>query len=427
MNIKVPSDFSVYQLAETYHNDEMFYDYRGVLRNISAQIEAAVIENSLKTRVFAGFQKMSFFLPMVNRYKKLAQTAETVWVFGVPDVTPPEIDNVKYVYLDEADKLTSEWFLVVDTPTYFSALSAFDLTGFDVPHKLRQFKGVWTFEADLTHRLQEALSKVVGEEPLAVGSRDLETHLHQISMTTIRLINALEARNIKLRASQQLREDLSHMLVHDMRNPLTGILSLLQLLTNEGISKQLSAEKRLRMINNAIQNGYTLNRMIEDMLDVAKMEDVQMQLELKPVQVAPLVANALLPIAPQVEREEKELIVDNRSMPAIQGDKDKLERVLHNLLSNALKYTNHEIRVEMEVVADKLKIAVVDDGPGIPLEAQKRIFSKFEQVGGSNQKRGTGLGLTFCRLVVDAHGGQIYVESDGQKGSAFVVELPLAQ
>ncbi|MGQ9456343.1 MAG: ATP-binding protein [Armatimonadota bacterium] len=243
----------------------------------------------------------------------------------------------------------------------------------------------------------------------------------------------LEARNReieenyrKLRELESLRDSLTHMIVHDMRTPLTSIYGYLEMLRKYD-SECLSVEGKeyLSIVMSETQN---LMEMISSLLDVSKMEHGEMPLDLSVFNIAEVareVADKLEPL-----RENRTLIFEFSEDPLlVSADKHLIARVIQNLLSNALKFTpvDGKILVTGEKVDGQTRVSVTDNGPGIPKEYHTKIFEKFGQVEvrSNRQKYSTGLGLTFCKLAVEAHGGQIGVNSEPGKGSTFWFTLPL--
>ncbi|HEY0073656.1 MAG TPA: PAS domain-containing sensor histidine kinase [Abditibacteriaceae bacterium] len=233
----------------------------------------------------------------------------------------------------------------------------------------------------------------------------------------------------RLQEVEKLRDDLTHMIIHDLRTPLTSVISGMQTLDIVG---DLNEDQR-EMMNIAIIGGETLLGMINDLLDVEKLESGSMQLDYVTLSAGELVASAIAQVASLAESQQLTLVQQTAAdLPPLRGDENKLRRTLVNLLGNAIKFTptGGTITVgarysleEHEVIFD-----VTDTGEGIPPEAFERIFEKFGQVESRQGGRlmSTGLGLTFCKLAVEAHGGHIAVESAPGKGSTFCFTIPLA-
>ena len=406
----------------------MLLGSRRSMQRVSSEIESAVVSGQIRTGFFAGFQKLSYFLPRARVFEQIAAVADGVWVFGIPDVTPPAIRGLTYVHLGENDPLVREWFVVVDAAEYCSALVAEDQSGFAVGQAERSFRARWTFAPEITSRLQRELGLAVGlpaSPPLPDEARDSRSQLRYLARSAGRLVATLEAQNRRLLELQETRESLSRMLVHDLRSPLTGVMGALSLLADD--AGNLSLETRRRLAGNGARSANTLNVMITEVLDVAKLQAGRLVLRPKAVAPITLLLDAVERARPTAERQGKHIAaLGSGALPDVLAERDKIERVLDNLIGNALKYTDRggHITLSARAIEGAAELSVADDGPGIPAEALERIFEPFGQVGGAGQRAGTGLGLTSCRLFVEAHGGAIRVESDGVRGTTFHFSLP---
>jgi K+-sensing histidine kinase KdpD len=228
----------------------------------------------------------------------------------------------------------------------------------------------------------------------------------------------------------QMREDMLHMLVHDLRSPLTVIMSsfgaLRKLLLGVG------GEEVDRLIGLSQKASQKLLRMVNLMLDVSKLEEGELTLEREWHPLKPLLGESAEQFYPSLRKANLNLDVrSDGEMIEVFVDKDHMDRVLTNLLDNAIKFTpdgGHIIlwsRMEMNEDAPSLLIGVSDDGPGLPEESRQRVFQKYHQHQSIQGRRaGTGLGLYYCKLVVEAHGGEIGLESKNGKGSTFKISLP---
>lgn len=233
----------------------------------------------------------------------------------------------------------------------------------------------------------------------------------------------LEALSEQLRSLDKMKNDLTNMIVHDLRTPLTSLIAGLQ-------SIQVSEDDQ-EILGISLSGGNRLLGMINDLLDISKMEEGLMSLDRTNFVLADLVNEALLQVAWLAE--DKGLRVEAKldpSITTINADVDKLRRVIVNLLGNAVKFTpaSGSVTVSANLGPDQrqIVIGVQDTGEGIPEESFEHIFEKFAQV--TTRKAGksmsTGLGLTFCKLVVEAHEGRIWVESELGVGSKFLFTLP---
>jgi NtrC-family two-component system sensor histidine kinase KinB len=173
-----------------------------------------------------------------------------------------------------------------------------------------------------------------------------------------------------------------------------------------------------------------MQRLVDSLLDVAKFETGEMPLALTTANLGPILEeNAYRQSITANKRGVMIVTAIPGDLPVVLVDTEKLERVLVNLLDNALKYApeGSQITVAAEVASDAIVISITDQGPGIPPDQRQRIFERFAQVADAEQprRRGFGLGLTFCKLTIEAHGGTIWVEpGPGDKGSCFAFTLP---
>ncbi|MFW6097136.1 MAG: sensor histidine kinase, partial [Chloroflexota bacterium] len=221
--------------------------------------------------------------------------------------------------------------------------------------------------------------------------------------------------------------DLSHMIVHDLRTPLTVILTSLSLL--QRLSPEKRVENQERVIERTTRAAERLDKMIDDILLVSKIEKGELELRKKTVRLSNLLSQQLDPYYLQARAEEKTL--ELRCPPELEASLDPrlTGRVLENLVSNAFKYTmaGGHISVTARGSNGSLSMSVADDGEGIPDEYKEAIFRKFSQAPGRTgapARKGTGLGLAFCRLAIEAHGGKIWVVDAPGGGSEFRIELP---
>ncbi len=238
----------------------------------------------------------------------------------------------------------------------------------------------------------------------------------------------------RAQAEAQAREDLSRMIVHDLRSPLTAISASMKLINEirpEDHSLQIIMDKTMDASQRALRKVLNL---VDSLLDIAKIESGSMVLDRSPLHLGPLargVQEELQPIATDLEIHMEAFV--SESVPAAYIDVSKIERVLLNLVDNALKFTPEDGHVQIRAglwdgAPGMLLVEVADDGPGIPDDYKKRIFDQFQQVDGSRgRRRGTGLGLTFCKLTVEAHGGHIWIEDNPGGGSIFCFTLPSAE
>lgn len=244
-------------------------------------------------------------------------------------------------------------------------------------------------------------------------------------------VEALCSEKERLEELLRLREELADMIIHDLRNPLGVISSTLELLHHVPVAE---AEKQYMasVLETTGRSVRRMQRLVDTLLDIARLEEGAMALGLLPLDLGVLVGEVLAEEHPLAEK--KGVALESRlpeGLPAILADHDVLLRVLINLVDNALKFTPRGERVWVAAGPEPegVRVEVVDAGPGIPVAERARVFEKFTQVQGrAETRRGVGLGLAFCRMAVEAHGGHIWVEDGpGGRGSRFVFTLPQAQ
>jgi signal transduction histidine kinase len=222
------------------------------------------------------------------------------------------------------------------------------------------------------------------------------------------------------------QEDQTRMIVHDMRAPLHTLLISIKALQRQ----RFDLEGRNELLEVARDSaGYLLN-LTETVLDSARLETSGWSVKRQPMRILNLVQSVCDPLELAARPDQARLqhsVADD--MPVIWVDRGLLERVLTNLITNAIRYTpaSGEIGVSARLIHDDhaVEISVSDTGQGIPKEAQEHIFERFYQANDNDRHRGTGLGLYFCRLAVEAHGGSIAVKSAVGEGSTFIIVLPV--
>jgi two-component system, NtrC family, sensor histidine kinase KinB len=247
------------------------------------------------------------------------------------------------------------------------------------------------------------------------------------------------------RELQQLRDDWTSMLVHDLRAPLTSIMNGI-MMVKRGMGGPVT-DAQTELLDIANQGSQTMLELVNNLLDISKMEQGRMNLDLEPM--APYTALDQAIDRLRVSARSKQVSIDQRvaiNLPLVEADDEKIVRVLQNLLDNALKFSSPGASVTVgahvfgphQALPDGVPLHppldqgewlvfwIQDRGMGIPSAYHERIFEKFGQVRG-RKVRGTGLGLTFCKLAIEAHHGRIWVESDEGAGSVFAFGLPVKQ
>ncbi len=224
---------------------------------------------------------------------------------------------------------------------------------------------------------------------------------------------------------EKLRDELTHMIVHDLRTPLTSIIGGLDLILSSEYDPAILQE----FVPLAHGSAAMLLEMVNTLLDINKMESGQMELQVAPVDLRELADTAVDRVRGLAAERRHSLTTETcEGCTVVDADGEKLSRVLINLLGNAIKFTQDGGTIVLRVACDEdgVTLSVADNGPGIPEEYRERIFEKFGQVdtAGARRRHSTGLGLTFCKMVAEAHGGRVWVDSEVGKGSTFSVFIP---
>ncbi len=244
---------------------------------------------------------------------------------------------------------------------------------------------------------------------------------------------ALYKAKIEAEAASRAKSGFLANMSHELRTPLNAVIGFSELLQDQWPGKL--NEKQLRYVSQIWESGHHLLRLINDILDLAKVESGKLDLQPTDVHVAALIEDSLDMIREKAVEGGLELEVhlpEDMRHQVMFADKVKAKQILLNLLSNAVKFTREggKIKVDVSKNHEKLHFVVTDTGIGVKEEDSERIFGAFEQVDSSLARRqqGTGLGLTLSRSLAELHGGRIWVESEGEdKGSAFVLEILLEQ
>jgi two-component system, NtrC family, sensor histidine kinase KinB len=225
-----------------------------------------------------------------------------------------------------------------------------------------------------------------------------------------------------------MREEMLSMIYHDLRSPLANIVSSLDILNAMGSGQESETIQSVTAI--ARRATDRIQRLLSSLLDINRLELGQAIISQQTVEASKLAGEVIDEVRPMVESRHQILI--NRSpekLPSIWVDVDMIRRVLINLLENASKFIPPEGRIELGANSDGtwLQMWVQDNGPGIPLADQERIFEKFTRLKEEGSPSGLGVGLAFCRLAVEGHGGKIRVESKPGNGSKFIITLPVVK
>ena len=241
--------------------------------------------------------------------------------------------------------------------------------------------------------------------------------------------DALEESIRKQKELEKVRDDLMKMIVHDLKTPLTSIIGAMEMMIDGDFGPLTTSQRGA--LGDAESRAEDLLGLIEDLLEVARLEESRLSLNLRPIAPAALLAEVRHEWEIRFQQERATSVVEAADdAPVIEADHALLKRVFSNLVQNALSHSARAVTVTLGARRenDGTLFTVSDDGVGIPIEYHDIIFRKFEQVRTPHipRVRSSGLGLAFCKLVVEAHGGRIWVKSGSDMvGSAFHFWLPV--
>lgn len=233
--------------------------------------------------------------------------------------------------------------------------------------------------------------------------------------------------NEQLHKVDKLKDQFLANTSHELRTPLQGIIGL-----SESMIEETTLPDHQENLSMIISSGKRLNNLVNDILDFSKLKNFDIELLRKPLNLRVLVDIVLRNNVPLVRGKELELVnAIPEDVPAIDGDENRLQQILYNLIGNAIKFTETgriEVSGERGAESDMILIRVKDTGTGIPANKQEAIFQEFQQADGSVSREftGTGLGLSISKRLVELHGGQMWVESEEGKGSTFFFTLPIS-
>jgi signal transduction histidine kinase len=248
-----------------------------------------------------------------------------------------------------------------------------------------------------------------------------------LAMQNAELFEKLADRGRQLQLASEHKSQFLANMSHELRTPLNAILGYTELLA-DGIYGELP-ERACGVLQRVLENGRHLLALINDVLDLAKIEAGELTLGIEDYHVAPLVHNVMAAMEPLARAKHLVLLATTADdMPAGHGDARRLQQVLVNLVGNAIKFTDAgEVEVSATEKAGRFRIVVRDTGPGIAPDDQQKIFEEFQQIDNSSTRRkgGTGLGLAISRRIVELHGGRLSVESTPGQGATFHVDIPV--
>jgi len=309
-------------------------------------------------------------------------------------------------------------------------------TGFEVCRRLKRDPRTERIPVIFVTALNDTTDRV---KAIEAGGDDFLTkpHNRQILSARVRSLlrlkfatDALDDSYRKLRELEKVRDDLMKMIVHDLKTPLTSVLASLEMALDGDFGTVSDMQRRV--LGDAEAKAEDLLGLIGDLLEVARIEENAIDLDLTPIAPGAFVVEIVHEWEVRFQQEGAKVFVDvAEDAPVINADKGLLKRVFANLIQNALTHTGNG--VEITIMAHKdtatggILFTVADNGPGIPPEYHELIFRKFERAKQPEvpRVRSSGLGLAFCKLAVEVHGGRIWVQSTEGSGSQFHIALPV--
>ncbi|AGL13793.1 sensor histidine kinase [Actinoplanes sp. N902-109] len=254
----------------------------------------------------------------------------------------------------------------------------------------------------------------------------LSDELEETNRGVVALYAELDEKSVQLRAASEAKSRFLANVSHELRAPVTAIIGLGRLLTDDA-SDKLTDEQR-RQVDLIRTSASDLLTLVNDLLDLAKAEAGRIEPNWSDVDLKAVFGQLRGTLRPLATRPEVDFVVDEPAVPTLRSDEVLLAQVLRNLLTNAIKFTAAgSVRLSVAPAGDDVRFTVADTGTGIPPELHERIFEEFYQVPGSKalSGKGTGLGLPYARRLVGILGGALHVTSVPDEGSTFIVSLPV--
>ncbi|EKD34090.1 MAG: Sensor protein [uncultured bacterium] len=321
------------------------------------------------------------------------------------DILMPEMDGFEVCRRLKSDEMLKE------IPVIF--ISALD----DTVNKAKAFSEGGVDYISKPFQEEEVLARIRTHLSLRRQQLDIEEQKQQIQ-------HSYEC----LRELEEQRDQLVLMIVHDMRSPLTGILGYTELLETN-LKKKTGCDDLVQDVKELRESGKALYHQISTILDISRMESNAMPLEMDSCDLRTVVSKALTSLGALVG-DATIIYAPPAKVVTAFCDPEITRRIVENLTANAIKFAGRDglVHIDLSHEANGVKVMVSDTGPGIPPAYHQRIFEKFGQVAARQEGKrySTGLGLTFCKLAVEAQGGQIGVQSEVDKGSRFWFILPSA-
>jgi PAS domain S-box-containing protein len=255
----------------------------------------------------------------------------------------------------------------------------------------------------------------------------MKVHIRRENIDDVEMMQWLFRDQSERRELDRLRDDLSAMIYHDLRSPLANVISSLDIMV---ATQEESNSPNAELIQIAYRSAERMQRLISALLDISRLEAGQSILKPKITEARTLLQEVIDVVKPNIDTKQQTTALILPQEPIfLYVDVDMVRRVIINLTENANKFTPNGGAIQLGCIQhdEHVELWVRDSGPGIPPESATTIFEKYVRLQNENAPKGLGLGLAFCRLAVEAHGGKIWVENSQGQGSRFVMTLPLAK
>lgn len=275
---------------------------------------------------------------------------------------------------------------------------------------------------------REVLRRREAETEALKLNEELEHRVRERTAELADVNRQLKLRNEEVEHANRMKSEFLARMSHELRTPLNAIIGFSDLLAEESAGSL--SDKQKRFVNHVSAGARHLLQLINDVLDVSKIEAGKTELNPTDFIALDAVDEVLSVINPLAE--SKDIKIDNQVGRewVLRADRIRMKQILYNLLTNAVKFTQEQglVRIEASPEGNFLRLCISDTGIGIPLDEQRLIFEEFHQAGGTtkNPSQGTGLGLTITKRLIELHGGRIWVESEPAQGSRFSFTIPLA-
>jgi signal transduction histidine kinase len=271
------------------------------------------------------------------------------------------------------------------------------------------------------------LTKPINRTELQLRARSL-IRIKRLSRELTENLELTRSQHEALLRAQRQKEELTQLVVHDLKSPLTAITGNVDFALSEpGMPPDSRAA-----LGDALGAAHTMLRMVMNLLDISRSEDGALLPQIEPVELAELLGRVRRRMERQAAMRKQELRLEVPPELRVHADPDLLRRVVENLIDNSCKYSPQKAAIRIEAAAldddgGECEIRVRDEGPGVPPALRERIFEKYVRLVGDEEpgtRTSRGLGLSFCRMAVEAHGGRIWVEDNHPTGAVFCVRLP---